>query len=448
MLVHKPALSQRLLLFSLLKCALFTLHESVEDSLVRPVGSGHHMEELSAIQRLHKKRFCRRHEDASRCKYPPSFSSPKTEAAVEVIDGFPVNIVTNVCLSVGIIGIFSPSAETPALHNFTHQRYNFRVNQLNKSHAIDDPEVKWLDGTTFLLDTAMYNPHYYHTMVKSAQLWAFRRHLPSSMAIDHVINPLQGSPFQPRAGNWQPPVSEVYTTMLGDLLNKTYHRNDLLAAHKKMICAKKVLDIRSASRIFWSDHEVDMPAWNTFIRGHFPEVAPLETPCPPAEAVVLGRTEGKGMRRILNYEVIEKVLIKLGVSSYRNVSLDGSVPFPQQILSWQKFGLVLSASGTQVMNMNFAPAGTALLIFHNANEQEDHRMRFTPESRYPNCYCVEESCPVVHQDSGPHIVDPASTKDKRRVGLTADFWVNETLLEIDLKRLLVKQAQICPGLWD
>jgi hypothetical protein len=63
---------------------------------------------------------------------------------------------------------------------------------------------------------------------------------------------------------------------------------------------------------------------------------------------------GTGLRKILNYDVVERVLRRNGIETYHNVSVSGEDDTAGHVRVFSDFGLMIASHSSQLKNLIFA----------------------------------------------------------------------------------------------
>ena len=106
-------------------------------------------------------------------------------------------------------------------------------------------------------------------------------------------------------------------------------------------------------------------------------------------ATLIFDTLGTGLRQILNFEVLERVLKRNGIETYTNVSVSGEDDTEGHIKVFSDFGLMIASHSSQLKNNIFSPKYVQTFSCHSPSPshylsyQEHLSKRVSLLSSYP-----------------------------------------------------------------
>ena len=216
-------------------------------------------------------------------------------------------------------------------------------------------------GTSLLLDPCVGDWQFGHTMTALIKLVLL---LEGGSHVHHIVK-VQGSGIS----RWDSRVVNKLLLLVSHSYGRIMHRSagqpyllegNSLKPEPKAQCFQNVVSTSCSERYYRS--QVDAAVFQSFIRRHFRWFTPTITSCPPASAAVLHREgEGAGLRRILNFDTLERALQANGISSYRNVSVWQGTPFEDAVRLFSSFGLLISTHSSALKLLAFSHPSTIVI---------------------------------------------------------------------------------------
>ena len=317
---------------------------------------------------------------------------------------------------------------------YGHDRVSARVHLTNTTQLLKEinysfPDVVYLPGTTFILDTVLYEPQYGHVGSKVVQFF----HLQNLTQVERVFMVKQ-SRYPSKRRPEKLPLTQLVKLSLGRFYekDKSLYRSD--AFQYGLVCMEKTLEIRSiVERTFIDESQIN--AWVT----HANDYLQGNSTCLDVDApvVLLQRKDGMGLRRLLNFmDVGVKVLMELGIicnASEVNIAVaNAGMPLQDQARLFRTAGLLFSSHSSQLRNSLFSHrVGGVMEIRPAALDSSTNDRGY---KRFPSPFCVDYMCPPVYSVSSQH-------QSQRGKEYRIDFNINETIFRQDVLELVKRQKQ-------
>lgn len=239
---------------------------------------------------------------------------------------------------------------------------------------------------------------------------------------------------------------EFMFAILSDLFPVVYrNQRDYINQPFGNLCFKTAYIVKNSERYFSSRQEavafrqLIQQKLSSCYRKELGRPLDLNRICPIARAVVLQRAEGAGLRSILNYGVVGRVLARHGIRTYENISINGVTSSLKQIDMFATFGLMISSHSSQLKNLAFA-ADFSIVI--ETTVKGFYKDAFSTGTQYAN---------IIYAHSQGHISEKAinttSADFNHRRLLESNYWLDEALFERDLMVALGKQRLQCGDIW-
>jgi hypothetical protein len=240
---------------------------------------------------------------------------------------------------------------------------------------------------------------------------------------------------------------EFMFVILSDLFPVFYrNQHDYINQPFGNLCFKTAYMVENSERYFSSRQEavafrqLIQQRLSSSYRKELGRPLDLNRKCPIARAVVLQRVEGAGLRSILNYGVIGRVLARHGVQSYENISINGATPSLKQIDMFATFGLMISSHSSQLKNLAFA-ADFSIVI--ETTVKGFYKNAFSTGTQYANIIYVHSQGHVSEKE-----IDTTSADFNHRRLMESNYLLDEALFERDLMVALGKQRMQCGDIWE
>eukprot|EP00123_Amoebidium_parasiticum_P015666 comp23097_c0_seq1/m.37105 comp23097_c0_seq1/g.37105 ORF comp23097_c0_seq1/g.37105 comp23097_c0_seq1/m.37105 type:complete len:558 (-) comp23097_c0_seq1:29-1702(-) len=308
---------------------------------------------------------------------------------------------------------------------------SLKVHLVNQSDLIER-NVFTLKGNSYWVATPTRTEHFGHWLNRIMQFFALThdKTAPPLPKLDRLVT-RQNRPVSSH-------LKTVASTVLGPLWDSSIYNEEIKEKPFEMVCMERSIEIAAGQleTTIFTDNQGEL--WRKFSRENFGKFGYLNVDsCPPPKAVVLQRTEGTGRRMILNYDVVDRVLGRMGIP-YTNISLSGEDGSDRQIGLFNDFGLMISSHSSQLKNLLWAARNAVVL-----------ETRGTPPGyMQPSPFAMGmDGLDVIFHESVGHIPNYASCPEPhgcREVKMyKVDYWLNETIFEESVKRALGIQRERC-----
>ena len=327
--------------------------------------------------------------------------------------------------------------------------------------------ILYVNGTTMIIDTFLRKGlHYDHVLAKTIQFFFIQR------AIDKAIQEeAQGRRSQDtiwfnnqtlerladvsldqiammydyRIPGPKAPLSTALSRFALTTIGRRFASPDRSfsyydARDHDLICFEKSLEARLILERTMIN-EAELKEWIHFVshdwrpwRDHSSRAECLSESAP---VLFILREEGARMRKILNPEVMEDVLVELGVicdrAELKRVTFGSRTSLEDQAQIFKEYALLLSAHSSQLRNMAFShPLSMTLELRGGPRE-------WTSEwARSPSPFCVKYLCPTIFNVSANH--DPKNL-DYTSKGWRKDVPLSRDRLKRDLEQLMARQRE-------
>ena len=315
-------------------------------------------------------------------------------------------------------------------------------------------KIRWLRGTTLIVDTFVASMHFGHVGNKVVQAHHLLRETTDD-GVDQVLFLQQRRYPSFRRPEGDPLTHLVVAALSPDFVarDKSIYRNDVSNLGESLVCLERAIEVRN---VF--ERKFAVPAeygkWRRHVSAHAMTGAwsrdgktPLDLPlttCPTRveEVLVMQRTEGNSLRPFLNYDDLEAAFDQVGVCSwgYRNVSINSTTPLRDQASLFWGFGLMLSPHSSQLINAMFAHELAAVLEVRPDLGEGNPDLLW---SRLPSPFCVAFACPPVFNVTYGHY-DPTTSRaraGKQPGTFLAPVFVRVGVLTQALRSLLTAQRE-------
>lgn len=297
-------------------------------------------------------------------------------------------------------------------------------------------------GTSLLLDPCVTDWQFGHTMTAMIKLVLLLAE--GSSNISHLVK-LQGS----GASRWD---SEVVNGLFR-LVDRSYGKTrpaelpfllqgtSLKPEPTHAQCFRNVISTSCSERYYRS--HADAAAFQSFVRKHFRWFTPTLTSCPTASAVVLHREgEGQGLRRILNFDVLEQALQTNGISSYRNISVWQQTPLKEAIHLFSSFGLLISTHSSALKLLVFSHPST--IVIEVRPKESSNWFGDSVFSRGPDMLGIHYYAHSNHTSNG---CDERRYRCKEKHNIYSDIWLDSEALTEVIRKGLAAQRRRCSLVW-
>lgn len=151
---------------------------------------------------------------------------------------------------------------------------------------------------------------------------------------------------------------------------------------------------------------------------------------------------GAGLRKILNYDAVDRVLIENGISSYTNVTVSQNTTLQDAIHTFSNIGLLISTHSSQLKLLAFSHPGMIVIELRPTESKHWHGHSVFSEGPdvmgihyFSHCEHKADKCPM------------SPTLCKAKGNIYSNIWVNETSFSEVLSRALVVQGNFCKLDW-
>eukprot|EP00123_Amoebidium_parasiticum_P020354 comp48294_c0_seq1/m.47617 comp48294_c0_seq1/g.47617 ORF comp48294_c0_seq1/g.47617 comp48294_c0_seq1/m.47617 type:complete len:489 (-) comp48294_c0_seq1:491-1957(-) len=294
--------------------------------------------------------------------------------------------------------------------------------------------LKYVTGDSYWLFTPSLGEHFGHQINRYMQLFNIM-HENGMPQFERIVS-RQSRPHHEHLRAIAQPIA-------ADLFKKSFFLEDILEQKMRVICMEKAWEPARDQLEYVLQTEEQGQWWREFAAKSYAQYGYNNTAeCPPPRAVVLQRTEGTGRRMILNYDVLDRVFARHGMT-YTNVSIGGEDGSDRQISLFNNFGLMVSSHSSQLKNLIFAPKNS--IVIETRGVPADYM------ARSPFSMGVAGPLNVHFFVSNEHIPDysscPESHGCKTEKMYKTDYWLREDLFEMTLKKALAAQKEKCGDIW-
>eukprot|EP00121_Abeoforma_whisleri_P013329 Awhi_evm1s12295 len=236
-------------------------------------------------------------------------------------------------------------------------------------------------------------------------------------------------------------IKQFYQTILSDYSDVALFSDNVKKLPQETACFEKLVEVDYSQneRLFFNEEQGEQ--WRHTLHHQFH--LDQSSKCAPPRAVVLQRNQGSGMRRILNYDVLERVFRKNGIFEYENVTVSGDFDMKGHMDVFSNFGLMVASHSSQLKNLMFAPRYAGVI-----------EARGTPAGYMqpsPFSYGMKE-IGVIFEESVGHKSDHSSCPEshgcKTQKKYKTDYWLDEEIFDKTVKSVLRKQREYCDDIWS
>lgn len=214
----------------------------------------------------------------------------------------------------------------------------------------DWTDVVRFPGLALQWDSAVSNEQFGHCMVRLMQAWLLTRRKRFDILLAYRL------PRFPKGTH----LRTLWDAVLGKefLQEQMWMADDIKALPHQVLCVDTAVEVGDYETFFFTSMHALM--WRSWLTKTFGLVFPSK--CPPPVAAVLTREHMRVRKRlILNYEIIGKVLSRVGITQYKNVTCRDDASFIDQVSVFQGFGLMISSHSSQLKNLVFASPGAIVI---------------------------------------------------------------------------------------
>jgi hypothetical protein len=194
-------------------------------------------------------------------------------------------------------------------------------------------------------------------------------------------------------------------------------------------------------RYYWSLE--DVYAVQSFVRREYPWFAPTTQSCPPPSAAVLYRSGlGAGLRKILDYNVIDKALRANGIKKYTNITVSQDTTFEESLRLFSSFGILIATHSSQLKLLAFSHPNT-IVVELRPKEAADW-FGHSVFSEGPDVLGIH------YYSSNAHTAAKCPMSEElcqRKGNIYSDIWPNVTVLTEHLRDGLRAQRLHCKLYW-
>eukprot|EP01134_Creolimax_fragrantissima_P000667 CFRG0667T1 len=292
-----------------------------------------------------------------------------------------------------------------------------------------------LPGLTLWAHTVTENEQIGHLINKDLLFFNLRNDYKHMPRIDWFVFPKMAKPAGPHA-------LQFTETVLGDMFERTYWgdeiRDNTDIFPNGWVCFERGVEgeMLHDESVFDSEEQGDK--FRKFAVAKL-GAKKFTDKCPPLDAVVLRRTEGTGLRRVLNYDVIDRVFKRNGINSYRNVTVSGADDTLAHVKVFSNFGLMVSSHSSQLKNLIFSPKNSIVI------ETKGTELGYLDPS--PFQHGVDQPLGIIYKVSNGHIPNYSSCPEdhgcKKLKKYKVDYWLDEDIFEKDLQEVLAIRHKRC-----
>ncbi|KNC86341.1 hypothetical protein SARC_01500 [Sphaeroforma arctica JP610] len=300
---------------------------------------------------------------------------------------------------------------------------------------VEQKKLRVLPGLTLWANTVTDNEQIGHLINKDLLFFNLHNDVEHMPKIDYFVFPKMAAPQGPHA-------VQFTETILGEMWEKNTFWGDQIQRKKDfpdhMVCFERAVE----GEVLHDETVFDNMAQGDQFRQfavenlgakHFGEG------CPPLDAVVLRRTEGTGLRSILNYDVIDRVFKRNGINSYKNVTVAGADDTTAHVNVFSNFGLMVASHSSQLKNLIFSAKNSIVI------ETKGTEVGYMDPSPFQEG--VDEPLGIIYKVSNGHKPDYTSCPEDH--GCTklkkykVDYWLDEEVFEADLLKVLEIRRERC-----